>query len=673
MFARHPHDLIGKRIGNYNITGYVASGTFGHVLRGAHHLLKKTYALKLLRPELYTDARLVTSFQDEARMIANLEHPNILSAFELDYYNRVPFFVTDFIAGGNLRAKHKRGEILPLELVVDYVTQIAAGLQYAHDKKIVHRDLKPENILVGNQLLLTDFGIAIAAHDKQSMSAQAAAGTPEYMAPEQFDGLAQTWADQYPLGIMCYEWLTGQRPFVPQDIEGNRYIAYNYMHHQIEVPSLQEGIVGVPDAVENVVRKALAKKPEDRFPQISDFAKALADATTPTQLMELEATEKQPPPAKRMMLTDTQINEQIGVIASSVTQILHELTMLRQELASRDLVIDNINAGFQLLQQQHANFVRRKDEETGQLREQLESLREEKDGEIKRLLAKKQHLEDKLTTAEEVTQAFHSEKTRELSAKADQYLAQADAFMRESMYGEALVLYNKILTLHPDNVDVLSQKSGALIQMTRYQDALETCSLALKINPEHKDALIHRADALVELGQGQEALDAVYEAIALDAKNVKTHLLKGKTLMQMRRYEEALIACDKAIGLDPENAEAHILKGDALVELDRYDEAIECLSKGTPEEADQVLRKVIQEFLKLVDTKGIASYDCASAIRAYIIQFERSSLEEILSGLEDIGRRYRKDNSRYWNQSFPGYFHSRVAEFRKSYNKIHPN
>lgn len=169
-----------------------------------------------------------------------------------------------------------RSRRLPLATIVSYVQQLAPALQFAHDQKLIHRDIKPENILLGpnNELLLSDFGLAAVAHRTVTQSVQDSAGTPLYMAPEQFRGKPTTASDQYSLGIMVYEWLCGETPFH----EGSAFqLGYQHIHEP--PPSLREHLPSLSPAVERVVMRALAKDPKERWPSVTDFANALVRAS----------------------------------------------------------------------------------------------------------------------------------------------------------------------------------------------------------------------------------------------------------------------------------------------------------------------------------------------------------------------------------------------------------
>src|SRR6266700_2510630 len=179
-----------------------------------------------------------------------------------------------YAPNGNLRQHHHKGTQLPRVNNISYVMQVAEALQYAHQEKLIHRDIKPENLLLGrnNEVLLSDFGIAIMMQSSRSQHPQDTAGTIAYMAPEQLRGKPRPASDQYALGVVVYEWLCGDRPFHGSTLE----IATQHM--LAPAPPLQEKVPTIPSAVERVVLRALAKDPKLRFAQVQSFALALEEA-----------------------------------------------------------------------------------------------------------------------------------------------------------------------------------------------------------------------------------------------------------------------------------------------------------------------------------------------------------------------------------------------------------
>ncbi len=270
------NNLIGRQFGNYRLIHQLGYGSFGSVYLGQHvRLPSQQAAIKILHL-INVD---IEKFQQEAETTASLVHPHIVRLFDFDVQHDMPFLVLDFAPHGSLLTRHSRGSLLPLPLVVQYLKEIALALQFAHEKNIIHRDIKPENILIGrhNELLLSDFGIAVLSKTGHTtlQHEYRAGGTPIYMAPEMVRGKPEKASDQYSLAIMVYEWLCGTPPFTEVDA-----LQLGYQHVYEPVPSLREKQTKISPRVEVVIMRALAKKPEERFPSIQEFAQALEEAST---------------------------------------------------------------------------------------------------------------------------------------------------------------------------------------------------------------------------------------------------------------------------------------------------------------------------------------------------------------------------------------------------------
>jgi len=259
-------DSVGQRLGNYRLVRLLGQGGFAQVYLGEHQRLGTQAAIKLLSTHLSDDE--VEKFLAEARMIARLEHPHIIRILDFDVEQDVPFLVMSYAPNGTMRRRYPKGTRLPLDIILTYLKQAADALQYAHVTKLIHRDIKPENMLLGryNEMLLSDFGIAIVAHSSRSQSMQEIIGTISYMAPEQIQGKPRPASDQYALGMIVYEWLCGSHPFHGTTAE----VAMQHLH--AEPLSLCEQIPGMPPAIEAVVHKALAKDPHRRFASVQEFA-----------------------------------------------------------------------------------------------------------------------------------------------------------------------------------------------------------------------------------------------------------------------------------------------------------------------------------------------------------------------------------------------------------------
>lgn len=272
-------ESAGLQLGNYRLLRMLGEGGFADVYQGEHIHLKSLAAIKVLYTRLTSE--LQENFLHEARILAQLIHPHIIRILDFGVEKDVPYLVMDYAPHGSLRHIHPHNTRLPLPTVVEYVKQIADGLQYAHDKKLIHRDLKPDNVLLGqrDELLISDFGVALIAESTRSARnpEEDFAGTASYMAPEQLRGQPQFASDQYALGIMTYEWLCGTRPFQGTVIE-------LYSQHQSVPPvPLRQHTPQLPSEVEQVVLRALEKDPEQRFPDVATFAEELEKASHAAQ------------------------------------------------------------------------------------------------------------------------------------------------------------------------------------------------------------------------------------------------------------------------------------------------------------------------------------------------------------------------------------------------------
>jgi serine/threonine protein kinase len=259
-----------QQYGNYQLLKLLGRGGFAEVYLGKHVYLGTRAAIKIVRS---LDDFDVQAFFAEARLAAQLRHPHIIRVLDFDLEEGEPFLVMDYAPNGSVRCRYQEGSLLPISLILDYVDQIADALHYLHSRKLIHRDIKPENLLLDrhDQVLLSDFGITIAV-PKTFSGDQVVVGTAGYIAPEQIEGRPCPASDQYALGVVVYEWLSGARPF-----QGSRSQIVQ-QHLFAQPPSLCEQLSDVPPAVEEVVLRALAKDPEDRFEDVEDFAVALRHA-----------------------------------------------------------------------------------------------------------------------------------------------------------------------------------------------------------------------------------------------------------------------------------------------------------------------------------------------------------------------------------------------------------
>lgn len=262
-------------LGKYQILEEIGRGGFATVYRARDPVLGREVALKVLDPLLVRDPSLVERFKHEAQTAAVLQHPNLVTIFDLGEAEGRMYIVAELLSGGDLRQRLAKGR-LPLPDLVTVVEQIGAALDYAHEQGMVHRDVKPSNILFDarGRAKLSDFGIVKAVSGTQITTTGVALGTPEYMAPEQAEGKpVDGRTDLYALGVMAYEMVTGRVPFTG---DTPSVVHYKHVHEPPLSPSAVDPMV--PAEVSEVVLKALSKAPSDRYGTAAEFSGALCAA-----------------------------------------------------------------------------------------------------------------------------------------------------------------------------------------------------------------------------------------------------------------------------------------------------------------------------------------------------------------------------------------------------------
>lgn len=283
----------GWQFDQYILDRLLGRGGFADVYKAWDDNLNRWVAVKILQKYL-TDKEL-ENFFEEARIMANLKHPNIITVFtfnfmkviEFNRYHKIPYFVMDYAPNGSLAERHPHGERLQMDTIMQYLEQIVDALEYIHDYRpdgcrLVHLDIKPANILLGanDEILISDFGIARFVQNTRShrilISDEDWIGTAIYMAPERFGGQPGPATDQYALGMILYEWLTGRYPFHGTKSE----IIRQQLH--TPPPPLRAISPAIAPAVEQVVLKALRKNPHARFKSVRELFSALDEARRPS-------------------------------------------------------------------------------------------------------------------------------------------------------------------------------------------------------------------------------------------------------------------------------------------------------------------------------------------------------------------------------------------------------
>jgi serine/threonine protein kinase len=276
-------EFVGKDIGRYHIVEQLGQGGMATVFRAYDTRLEREVAIKFIRREevgaAYLDL-LLKRFEREAKSLAQLSHPNIVKVYDYGDYEGVPYLVMEYLPGGTL--KQRLGKRVPPAEAARLLAPVARALAYAHGEHLIHRDVKPANILItrSGEPMLTDFGIAKILESTRGSTALTSTGvgmgTPDYMAPEQWTNDVTPLTDVYALGVVFFEMVTGRRPF-----SADTPAAVLIKQMQDPLPRPKALVPDLPDAVEQILFKALAKSPAERFQSMAAFAAALEEAARP--------------------------------------------------------------------------------------------------------------------------------------------------------------------------------------------------------------------------------------------------------------------------------------------------------------------------------------------------------------------------------------------------------
>lgn len=276
---------IGKKInGRYKIIGNIGSGGMANVFLAHDLILDREVAIKVLRFDFQNDQSAIRRFQREALAATELVHPNIVTVYDVGEEDGMQFLVMEYVKGMDLKRYIQTHYPVPYLQIVDIIQQILSAVALAHQHRIIHRDLKPQNVLINEDgvVKITDFGIAIALSETSITQTNSMLGSVHYLSPEQARGsMATNQSDIYAIGIILYEILTGKVPF-----DGESAVTIALKHFQDEIPSIRIYDKNVPQSLENVVLKATAKEPADRYKTADEMRADLDTVLSPDRLNE---------------------------------------------------------------------------------------------------------------------------------------------------------------------------------------------------------------------------------------------------------------------------------------------------------------------------------------------------------------------------------------------------
>ena len=275
--------IKGQKIdGRYQIIRTIGEGGMANVYLAYDTILDREVAVKILRGDLAGDEKFVKRFQREAKAASSLNHPNIVEMYDVGEDDGNYFLVMEFVDGRTLKSLVKKRGALSLTEVIDIMLQLTSGIAHAHDSYLIHRDLIPQNVLMleDGRAKITDFGIAVALNSTELTQTNSVMGSVHYLPPEQANGGgASVKSDIYSLGILMYELLIGKLPF-----KGENAVEIAIKHMKEPIPSVRSQNESIPQSIENIILKACAKNPKNRYDSVNEMHEDLKNALNEDQI-----------------------------------------------------------------------------------------------------------------------------------------------------------------------------------------------------------------------------------------------------------------------------------------------------------------------------------------------------------------------------------------------------
>ena len=319
--------IKGTKINDrYSIIRTLGEGGMANVYLAYDTILDRNVAVKVLRGDLANDEKFVRRFQREALSASNLYHPNIVQIYDFDQEDGQYYIVMEYVEGKTLKQLLKRRGSLTITEVIDIMSQLTDGMAHAHDSYIIHRDIKPQNIMIldNGMIKITDFGIAMALNSTQLTQTNSVMGSVHYLPPEQAAGRGSTIrSDIYSMGILMYELLTGSVPY-----KGDNAVEIALKHLKEPLPSIREKLPELPQSIENIILKATAKNPQNRYKDAREMHQDIITAMDESRINE----PKYVYPYKDNELEKTRnLDEAIEIIKKEEKEKKEEMTKKEKE------------------------------------------------------------------------------------------------------------------------------------------------------------------------------------------------------------------------------------------------------------------------------------------------------------------------------------------------------
>ncbi len=556
-------NLSGQTLGQYELKELIGRGGMGAVYRGYQPTLDRSVAIKVMSLSVVNEPGYAERFNREAKIVASLEHPQIVPLYDYGISGDVSYVVMRLLTGGSLEDRMRRGERLSLTEIATLLRQITAALEYAHSRGLIHRDIKPSNVMFDGRgdAYLVDFGIAKLLQSSQVLTTHTALlGTPSYMAPEQWmDQDLTPAADQYALGILTYQLLTGELPF-----EATTPYALMNKHINQAPPSPQVLRPDVPQNVAAVVQRAIAKAPADRFPTVTAYAAVFETATkdreadlktTPISLPisartkpaptaaatdQLPQTRPQRRPQSRGLITGVAVLALIGVIvvllqsigqppAAPVTPTEIAAVLVTEE-ATAESTAEALAAATAAVEPPSTRTPRPTFTPVPPSRTPRPTQ-----------TSTGTDLTPTLTGYQNFTQGMQAFDSGDNEA--------------------AIAYFTQTIALDPGYVDAYYFRGVAYYYTARLNAALRDYTQTLALKPDYLDAYANRAQVQYELGAYAAALTDIDASLDIYEENSGAHYLRAQIQLQLSNPTEALADFTRVLEIDPEWTGVHAERG----------------------------------------------------------------------------------------------------------------
>ena len=333
--------MKGQKISDrYQIIKSIGEGGMANVYLAYDTILDRNVAVKVLRGDLSNDEKFVRRFQREALAASSLSHPNIVEVYDVGEDNGEYYIVMEYIEGKHLKNLLKKRGKLTLSEAVDIMLQITDGMAAAHDSYIIHRDIKPQNIMIleNGLVKITDFGIAMAMNATQLTQTNSVMGSVHYLPPEQASGQGSTLqSDIYSMGIVMYELLTGELPF-----KGDNAVEIALKHLKEPIPDIREKLPNVPNSIYNIIKKATAKNPKNRYNDAREMHEDLLTCLDDTRANEPIIAFKYPE-------NDTDDAKLAKMFKENKKEVVEEANPKKEEVIAKKITGDDLKKQNKLL------------------------------------------------------------------------------------------------------------------------------------------------------------------------------------------------------------------------------------------------------------------------------------------------------------------------------------